>query len=291
MSWACMFGFLTILPGQSPVTKDDSASRQAAGSKRERLQELYASEAAEYVIYRDASRKDKLELRHEPIYVWTNPIRDTQDGAVYVWTCRGRAEIVGSIFSMPAIGKRQRQLFHEFHSLSLSVLVVERPGTHTWVWTPLAPGIEIAPIVGAPAPARSAPQRLAQLRALTKDFSASTRDHQERRWELRLLPQPLYRYASTDPDVLDGAVFGFVTSAGTDLEALLLLEARKPSSTENAVWQYAVARFTDVELWMRHKGTEILHCPLIPYNLPEQDPKHRYRVYHDRDIPSFEEAK
>ena len=43
------------------------------------------------------------------------------------------------------------------------------------------------------------------------------------------LPQPLYRYESTDPDVLDGAVFGFVTSAGTDLEALVVIEARKPS--------------------------------------------------------------
>ena len=63
-------------------------------------------------------------------------------------------------------------------------------------------------------PARSASQRLAQMRALTHDFSASTRDAKGRRWELRLLPQPLYRFKSTDPDVLDGALFAFVTSAG-----------------------------------------------------------------------------
>jgi hypothetical protein len=30
---------------------------------------------------------------------------------------------------------------------------------------------------------------------------------------------------------------------------------------------------------------------LIPYNSPQQDPKHRFRVYHDRDIPPIEETK
>jgi hypothetical protein len=289
MSPAWLLVMLTIVPGQSPVAKDDPAPEQAARIKRERLQELYTSEAAEYVIYRDASRKDKVELRNEPIYVWTNPIRDGQDGGVFVWTCRGRAEVVGSIFCMPAIGQRQLQVFHEFHSLSLSVLDVQRPGTHTWNWTPLAPGIELAPIAGAPAPARSGPLRLSQMRTLSHDFAASTRDHQERRWELRLLPQPLYRYESTDPDVLDGAVFGFVTSAGTDLEALVVIEARKPNPTETAVWRYAIARFTDVEMRVRIKGKEVFTCPLIPYNLPQQDPKHRYRVYHDRDIPPIAE--
>ena len=46
-------------------------------------------------------------------------------------------------------------------------------------------------------------------------------------WELRLLPKPLYRYESTDPEVLDGAVFALVSSAGTDPEIILLIEARK----------------------------------------------------------------
>jgi hypothetical protein len=59
------------------------------------------------------------------------------------------------------------------------------------------------------------------------------KDGQERRWELRLLPHPLYRYESTDPDVVDGALFAFVTSAGTDPEALLAIEARKPGPTDS----------------------------------------------------------
>jgi hypothetical protein len=278
---------LPALMGQSPAAKDDSASQQAARSKRERLLEIYTGDAAEYTIYRDASRKDKVELRREPVYVWTNPVRERgQDGAVFVWTCRGRVEVLGTIFSFPAKGPRD--LYHEFHSLSLSLLDVQRPGTHTWNWTPLAPGIEMVPIADAPRPARSAPQRLSQMRALTRDFSASTRDHDERRWELRLLPQPLYRYESTDPDVLDGALFAFVTSAGTDPEALLLLEARKAADADGPVWHYALTRFTDLELRMRHKDKEVFSAPLIPHNLPQQDPKHRYRVFHDRVIAPVE---
>ncbi|HLN06645.1 MAG TPA: serine/threonine-protein kinase, partial [Acidimicrobiales bacterium] len=108
---------VTSVPGQPAAAQDKSAVQQATRAKRERLLEIYGAEAAEYAIYRDASRKEKVELRPEPVYVWTNPVRGGgQDGAVYVWTCRGRAEALGSFFSYPASG--QRHLSHEFHSLS-----------------------------------------------------------------------------------------------------------------------------------------------------------------------------
>jgi hypothetical protein len=178
---------------------------------------------------------------------------------------------------------------HEFQSLSLSVLDVERAGTHEKTWSPQAPGIELAPIPGAPAPAASVAGRLAQIRTLMHEFSASTLDKQDRRWALRLLSQPLHRYESTDPAVVDGALMAFVTSAGTDPEALLAIEARKSSATGAPVWQYAITRFTDCELWVRHKGKEVWHGGQVIYNAPEQDPKHRYRVFHDRDIPPVDD--
>jgi hypothetical protein len=283
-----LYLFLPVLLGQSLVAQNSSTSLEAARRKRERLLEIYTSDAAGYTIYRDASRKERVELKREPVYVWTNPVREEgQDGGVFVWTCRGRPEVLGCIFSFPATGPRD--VYHEFHSLSLSVLEVQRAGTHTWIWTPQAPGVELAPIPGAARPAGSAPQRLSQMRALTRDFSASSKDHKERRWELRLLTQPLYRYESIDPDILDGAVFAFVTTAGTDPEALLVVEARKAASSDGPLWHYAMTRFTDVELWVRYKGKVVFTAPLIPYNLPQQDPQHRYRVYHDRNIPPVEE--
>jgi hypothetical protein len=286
MAWIWLMLLLLALPSQAPGPQGESASQQAARTKRERLMEIYSNDADGYAIYRDVSRKERVELQREPVYVWTNPVRDGgQDGVVFVWTCRGRAEVLGTFFSFPEAG--QRKLCHEFHSLSLSVLDVNRVGSQTW--TPEAPGIELTTVADAPQPASSPQQRLAQMRALAHDFSASTKDDKERRWELRLLPQPLYRYKSTDPEVLDGALFAFVTSAGTDPEALLVLEARRSKENDRPAWKYAITRFTDLNLWVRHKGTEVYTAPLIPYNLPQQDPKNRYRVFSDRYVPEVEE--
>jgi integrase len=61
------------------------------------------------------------------------------------------------------------------------------------------------------------------MRGLTRDFSASTEDDEKRSWALRLLPRPLYRYESIDPNFLDGALCSLVTSAGTGPDALLIL--------------------------------------------------------------------
>lgn len=282
---ALMF-LLTLFPGLVVPMDAAGADDQASKKKRERLLEIYRGEAVGYTIYRDSTRKEKVELVPEPVYIWTNAVRSKgQDGAVFVWTCRGRAEVVGTFFSYPAVGPRS--LNHELHSLSLAVLDVAREGANTW--TPLAPGMEPKPIAGAPAPAGTAPQRLLQMRALTRDFTASTRDDKENRWELRLLPKPLYRYESTDSDVPDGAVFTFVTSAGTDPEILLVLEARKPAGGGGPVWHYGIARFTDLHFWVRHQGKEVASGVLIPYDAPEQDPKHRYRAFRDRSIPAVDD--
>jgi hypothetical protein len=278
---------ILVLAAATTQVKDNSGTRRADRSKHERAIEIYTNDAAEYTIYRDARRKESVVLRRDPVFVWSDPARQASDGAVFVWAYRGRAEAIGTIFSFPTTASRK--VFHEFHSLSLSVLDVSRSGTHASTWAPLAPGISLAAVSDAPLPAGSSAQRLSQMRALARDFSASTTNHAARHVELRPLSQPLYRYESTDPDVVDGAVFAFVTA--TDPEALLVIEARKPAADGRPVWSYAVCRFTDLGLSVRHKGKEVFTAPFIPYNSPNQDPKHRYRLYHDRDIPAIEEAK
>jgi hypothetical protein len=283
---ALLATLLPALPAQAPPARESAPP--ASKARRERLQELYRSEAAAYTIYLDSSRRDRAVLRLEPVYIWTNPLRQGgQDGAVFVWTCRGRAEVVASFFTQPASGPVA--IIHELHSLAPTVLDVTRAeGENTW--TPEGPGIDLAPSPGAPKPASSAAQRLVQMRSLTREFSASTLDRDGKRWELRLLPQPLYRYQSSDPDVIDGALFSFVTSAGTDPEAMLVLEARRPSPGAEAVWQFAAARFTDHDLWVRHKGQEVYFAPKIEeFGTPRQDPKHRYRLFNDRQVGPFDD--
>ena len=182
-------------PVQTPAPEDP-----APRPKADRLLALDTEDAASFAIYRDADRKEKLELRREPIYRWTNPTRvGGQVGDVFVWTYRGRPEAVGSIFSHPHEDGRSRVICHELHSLSTAVLVVDRPGPNQW--KPEAPGVELKPIPDAPEPAATAPLRLAQLRALAREFSGRSLSDRKEAWELRLLPRPLYRYEGTDPDV------------------------------------------------------------------------------------------
>ena len=73
--------------------------------------------------------------------------------------------------------------------------------------------------------------------------------------DLRLLPQPLYRYEPTNKDsqVIDGALFAYVWTGGPlDPEVFLVIEARRAAS--GASWQFAPARFTNREATVKHKG-------------------------------------
>ncbi len=275
--------------GQVP---EGSAGKRdkALERKRERLLEIYTREGQGYTVHRDASRRERLELRQKPVYVWTNPLRaGGQDGAVFVWTCRGRAELLGTFFSYPATGKRGIQ--HELHSLAPTVLDVSRqipPESKGNTWTPKVPGITLAPIPEAAAPVPKPAQRLAQMRELAREFSGTTEDQSKNRWDLRMLPQPLFRYESTDPDVLDGAVFAFVSSAGTDPEAILVVEARKAAGATEPAWQFAVARFTDMSLVMKYKEKDVFSAPFL--NGPP-GPDGAYRIFQDRIIPPIEHEK
>ncbi|MEJ7637509.1 MAG: hypothetical protein WKF75_05820 [Singulisphaera sp.] len=279
------FPLLLLVPallGQAPTRQDDAGTSKGqddAKTRRERLHRIYLGEAEGYAIFRDASRKEKVALKREPVYVWTNPVRGgEQDGEVFIWTCRGRAEVLGTFFSFPAIGPRG--LHHELHSLSTTTLDVTRPGAHGW--SPQGPGIHPAAIAGAQAPGRSAPQRLSQMRALTRDFAPRRRTTRDDAGS-RLLPQPLYRYESTDPDVVDG-VFAFVTSAGTDPSPAHWRPARtRARPRPSAVRAREVHRH---ESPRPAQGSGSLPVPLIPWDSTRSPGP--YRIFGDRKIPAVE---
>jgi hypothetical protein len=203
-------------------------------------------------------------------------------GDVFVWTYHGRPEVIGTIFSHPW-ESGQRMICHELHSLSTVVLVVDRKATEQWV--PQAAGVDLKPVEGAPAPAGNPAQRLAQMRSLAREFTGRSKSDDGQTWELRLLPQPIYRYASTDPDVLDGALFALVSTAGTDPEIILVLEARRSPSGRQ--WAFAAARFSDMSLWLSHKNKEVWTSIRSDVNTFYHDAKHRFRFYQDRAIPEL----
>ncbi len=278
---------LLLALGQVPAVGDGAGPPAPPKSRGERLLALHLEDAASYAIYRDPAKAERLELRREPIYRWSNPTRvGGQEGDVFVWTYRGRPEVVASIFSHSLQGRAGRLLCHELHSLSDAVLIVDRDSPNRR--EPRAPGLDLAPVPGAPEPAASPAQRATQVRAIARDFSGRSRSEAGQAWELRLLPRPLYRSESTDPAVLDGALFALVSDAGTDPEILLLLEARK--TAEGVRWVYGAARFSDMNLWLTHKGKDVWSSIRSPTNTFNADAKHRFRFYQDHVVPEIEDG-
>ncbi len=256
----------------------------ASDSATERLLALHLAEGRKWQMYLDEGQKAKASLVEKPIYVWTNPTRSHgQHGAVYVWTHRGRPVAVGSIFSHPEAGKRM--ICHEFHSLAESTLAPQR-GPEDQTWQPKA-AVPLLPLPGAEAPAALPARRLSQMRALARGFSAHSIDYQKERWELRLLGQPLYRYEKPEGDVVDGTLFAFVTSAGTDPEVVLALEARKDGDA--LAWHYRAIRFSDSNLYVQHAGKEIWSSVRDDNNQLHFNPDHTYRLIRDKSIEELPE--
>lgn len=248
--------------------------------------EAFKVEAAEYKVHLQSRPTEPLQVLKEPVLKWDNPARTSENGATFVWTLGGRPEMIGAIFTYEYKDKLNRK--HEYHSLATEPLTAEFRGKE--VWSPKVAGVKFATVAGAAAPAASARQRLTQMKALAREFSASMKDAEGEPYQLRLLTQPLYRYEPTDKRVLDGALFSF--SLGTDPEVLLLLEARPVKDAHQ--WQYAFARFHYVELRAFHNDREVFRAETLPNinNLDIGSSEYRdsiYSTYHvERNIPVAE---
>jgi hypothetical protein len=252
-AWIACVG-LASLSFSGPVARsprqDPPPPQRPEAKKAAWLHEVYLRDASEYEFSLEAEGRPRLELRREPVMRWTS--EGDYNGEVYVWTHRGAAAVVGCIFSGPG-GDGSRRVLHEFHSLATQPLVAGGRGGSGW--RSEEPGVAPESIPDAPEPAEGKVLRLAQMRDLARRFSAQV-DRQGGMSEMRLLPQPLYRYEVTDGGpVVDGAVFAFVWTAGTDPEVLLVVEAHRTDG--GARWNFAPARFTNRGARVRYRGKEV----------------------------------
>jgi hypothetical protein len=248
-----------------PAPAEEEVVKQRAAWR-----DLLDRQPAEYRIYLDTAEKTPLSFRKVPVLRWANYTRfdalKVRDAATYIWTAQGRPEVVACAFSIP---ETVPTILLDFGSLSRHGLIAERNGQRAWY--PKEPGVEFQPVPDAPVPAESAEARLRQMKTLAGGFTSTLvqwRDDASDREQLRMLPQPVYRYAeSKNPDVLDGAMFFFVQ--GTDPESLLLLEAVREGSGYQ--WQFAFARRTSGALMAQYQQKTVWRVPrLFSRNTPTQ---------------------
>ena len=126
-----------------------------------------------------------------------------------------------------------------------------------------------------------------QMRDLAGEFTARTVDDLGARWQLRLLPRPLYRYEGAGGDLIEGAIFAFVSDAGTDPEIILVLEAIKAG--EQLTWRYRTVRLSISSLYVQYRGKEIWRSLRDDPTGPLGNPDQTYGLIRDRLIDELPE--
>ena len=220
----------------------------------------------------------------EPIFRWTNASRaNGQSGAMFVWTFGGRPVALGGVFSNPEGGRRV--IMHEFHALGrLQLYPRMKDSEHEWL--PRA-AVPLLPLPDSPSVEPTAPRRARQIVKLAREFTAHTVDDLGVRWQMRLLSRPLYRYESAGSDLIEGAVFAFVSDAGTDPEIVLVLEAVKDQG--KTMWQYRTCAFSISSLYVQYKGKEVWRSLRDDPTGPFGNPDRTYALIRDRLIDELPE--
>ena len=199
-----------------------------------------------FVLSTEKSPEKALPRTKEPVLRFSNPTRENAVGAIFLWLSGDRPVAVAALRIRPDGG-----FWREFTSLSEEPLVCKRGGK--MIWSPQL-GIVRKPLPDAPKPAGTPAPRLVQMRRLAERFSVEFDHLSAMRWEeLRLLPQPIYRYVE-DKGAVEGAIFALAQS--NDPEALLILELKRPAKGQ-PMWEYALARASSQRMRARLDDKEV----------------------------------
>jgi hypothetical protein len=209
-----------------------------------------------------------LEPQRDPLIRFTNPIvADVNDGTLFIWR-DGPRPVAACSYSMRG-PKSPPDVYFEFTQLD------DRPMRLTLEQrTRLTP--QRGPLVNQPLSWEGAlpdkpAARLSAMRQQAKRFTASEYDDVTNQTsELRLLPQPMDRYAAPEQGILDGALFALVVA--NDPQLLLRLEI-VTNATKEPEWRYSLARMASQTLNVQLDGRELIEIPRYWRNpKPRTDP-------------------
>jgi hypothetical protein len=238
-----------VLAGQ------DQPTPLGAEDRKEQLR-FFKEKAAELALYRGTDAKEPQPLTPEPILRYSNPEREigSLDGATFLWL-EGTRPVAAVSFSVRKLNNTAYRECTSFIGTPLVCRAGELP-----IWSPKTGGLLAQPLSDAPAPADSKVRRLTQMRTLARRFAADCHHSKtDKATELRLLPQPLYRFAEEKEGLVDGALFGFVVS--NDPELFLLLEAVRDADRDEAKWRFSLARMSSLKQTIRLDGKEVWSVP------------------------------
>lgn len=237
---------LSIVASVSIAQEADTKGTELA----EKRFALFAQQAAEIeLVPKDAQQK--LKIRQQPLQTFSTD--GNTFGSVFLWKAAdGRPAAIGTIGALPIDGVDFG--FTELHWLldqPLNGVVIGK--AYPKHWSTSGDKLEPKLIPSSGAPNASAASRLTQMRGLARNFT-SQMTHNGTLHQLRLLPQPLYRYDEPSTEN-DGAIFAYVWTVGTDPELLIHIQTRKESG--ELKWFYQPIRFTWRKLELSYDDKKI----------------------------------
>ena len=151
----------------------------------------------------------KLERLAEPVYRFDDPARHVSDGTVWAWCRSGRPAALLTLTKHrpPAEGS---QWLTELTSLAPGpISATDRRDRRV---AAIRRGVVMQKFPKAPLPAEDATKRLRQMKELVRQIKAyeyfKPPDQPPlERYELRVLPQPVHRYADAKSGLIDGGMF------------------------------------------------------------------------------------
>lgn len=248
---SCFLAISATLLTANNTHADDEGT--AVENESQQRQAFLAEQAREHVLSAVDNSKT-YELSASSVINYSNPTRErgSTDGCTFVWL-DGKRPVAICSFSI----RRPDDLYFEMTSFNKSALACRHDGSV--MWAPQSWEAPPEPFAATLPPASREAQRLVQMRGLARGFNAvcthqRTNDHTQ----LRLLPQPIYRYQDPAAGIIDGAIFAFVVS--NDPELLLRIEA-VAADDGPAIWEYSFGRMSSHQIDVKLKDESIWNVP------------------------------
>jgi hypothetical protein len=237
------------------------AAQQDAEPSRKVMETMSRHASSLRAVVRPADGKElPLKLVAKPILRYSDPGGITTDASIWAWASKGRPEILAGIFFLNQEASDPKWSCELLSLTDQAVTVRSQVG---WNWTPPKADLKWLSIAGAPGDSER--QRLRQMKEIAERYEVTTSEGTQK-MQLRLMIQPLYRYADGERGLVDGAIFSY--AAGTNPETLLILECRKTFDASD--WHAAFVRFGANICQARQDDEVVWECPAVKSWSPKE---------------------